>query len=64
MKERQDQLRKRILHLKKDKGISYVHITRNCKISQTLMTLFIQDKLDLSLNVENRIREFLDKNYS
>lgn len=60
----QDQLRERLLELKKIKGISYSHICRSCNIPKSTMALFMKSKRSMRLDRMIKINNYLDRNYS
>lgn len=57
----QEQLRKKIIELKEQEGISYIFIARNINISKTTISLFIKGERNLSHAIEYRLKKFLSK---
>lgn len=56
----QDELRNRIMELKLQQGVSYIHIAKGINISKTTISLFIKRKRDLSDKVAQCLKVFLD----
>lgn len=59
----QDDLRNRIIELKKQQGVSYIHIAKGINISKTTISLFIKNERNLSDKVALCLKLFLDRYY-
>lgn len=56
-------LRNKLIQLKREKGVNYVFVARSINVSRTTISLFINNKRDISDSIANELTKFLKGTY-